>query len=318
MKSLTTFIFTIVLISSSIHAQKPSTLIFPADSYMFKNGYGKFIYTNDDKTDSTFSPDYNKLFLEDFEAKSIIQGIEGAFLKLEYPIKNLEQTLRSLTNRTTDMQYSDRQSQVSMRDVLLNTARADIRIEVDYQVQEVMGQKNVQFQLAAYDSYTSLPVATSPNMSTGPGGAASLNELVQAAVIKNIPAFEQGFINHFQDIVQNGRTAVVEVTLSEECWFDLEEWFGEGDDEEELSFIFRELIKDNTVNRSPRVATSTRTQMIFEDVRVPLFDDNGDQQDIANWANRKIIRELRRDFGLDVRREEIGLGRIRLIVMGER
>lgn len=304
-----------LLFSTAVNAQKPSVMVFPSDRYMASNDYGKYI---DTPTGEIFSPDYNKLFLNDFEAKTIIQAIEAAFLELNYPLKNLENELRILQSRSVDMQYSDRQSQVSMRDMLMTQAKSDIRIEVDYRTENVMGQKNVQFQLAAYDSYTGQSVSISPNMETGRGGTASLNKLVQNAVIKNMPTFEQGFLNAFQDIVDNGRTAVVEVTLSEECYFDLEEWFSDGEDEEELSFIFRELIKDATVNKSPRVATSTRTQMIFEDVKVPLLGDDGNQQDVAYWANRKIVRELRSKYKLDVRREEIGLGRIRLIVMGER
>ena len=315
MKKLFLYILIVIATTSVLEAQKPSVMVFPSDRYMASTGFGKYI---DTPAGEIFSPDYNQLFLKDFEAKSIIQAIEGAFLELNYPLKNLENELRILQSRAVDMQYSDRQSQVTMRDLLMTQAKSDIRIEVDYKVQDVMGQKNVQFQLAAYDSYTGQSVSVSPNMETGRGGTASLNKLVQNAVIKNMPVFEQGFLNSFQDIVNNGRTAVVEITLSEECYFDLEEWFGEGDDEEELSFIFRKLVKDATVNKSPRVATSTRTQMIFEDVKVPLYDSDGNQQDVAYWANRNVVRELRRKYKLDVRREEIGLGRIRLIVMGER
>lgn len=317
-KNLISILLASFLVTLSTHAQKPSAMVFPSDQYMETKGYGKYIETENTISGKKWVSDYNQFFLEDFEGKTIVQAIERAFLELDYPLKNLENELRILERRSADRSYSSLQTEMSMRDILLNTAKPDIRIEVGLKAENVMGQLSVDFQLAAYDAYNGTNVANSPNMSTGRGGSANLNALVSNAVIKNMPEFEQGFINHFNNIVENGRNSVLEITISEDCGCYFYDYFGTGDNEEELSFIFREYVKNGTVNRSPRVATNTETYMKFEDVMVPLYDDNGDQQDAAYWAQNNIVRKLRTDFGLVIRREEVGLGELRLVVMGGR
>lgn len=314
MKALV-YILVSFILATPMWAQKPSIMVIPADIYMSQNGYGSQIEGVGEKI---FQADYNKLFLNDRNARTVIQAIDRAFLDMGYPTKNLEMELKNISQRNADMILSERQSQISARDVLLTGAKSDIVIDVDFNVEYQMGSPIILFTLTAYDSYTSKAVASSPNMQTAPGGSTPLQTLVQEAVIKNMPTFEQYLVDHFEDIVANGRTAIVEFTLGENSSIDMEEYIDIDGDDEELSFILRDLVRNSTVNKAPRVKTSTRTLLQFEDVKVPLYDIDGQQQDVASWANANIVRKLRNDYRLDVRREEIGLGAMRLIIMGKR
>lgn len=309
------FLSITLFVSGSVLAQKPSIMTVPADIYLNKNGYTKEIPTSGGESKTV--PDYEELFLNDRYARTMITAISSAFQDAQYPLTDFEAQLKRLQSRSVEMSVSDRQSQQSVRDMILSQAKADIILDVDFFVESQMGAPSISFTINAIDSYTSSAIASLTQ--TGlPGGGTPMSVLVKEAVVQNMPAFEQKLINHFVDMKQNGRSGIVEITLSEDAPFDLEEYVGEGDKEDEIGLIIRELIKRNAVNNVYRISTSTRTTIIFEDVRVPVYDDEGLPLDVETWANRTIVRTLRRDFNLDVRRESIGLSHVRLIVMGDR
>jgi hypothetical protein len=297
------------------NAQRPSVMTIPSDIYMNKNKFVDNVTTIDGSTKVV--PNYTKLFLEDRYMRIIMTAINSAFQDNQYPIKDFESTLKRLNNREIEMSVSERPSQVSMRDMILSDARSDIVLDIDYFIEKTIKGESIVFTINAIDAYTSEPLASIP-LSGVPGAGVQLSVLLKEAVVQSMPEFEAKLLNHFVDIRDNGRKGIVEVTLAQSCNFDLEEWFNYGGQEEELSFILRDIVKKNTVNSQFRVKTSTRTQMLFEDVRIPLVDDDNYPQDFETWANNKIVRPLRREPGIIIKRETIGLGHVRLIVESAR
>jgi len=301
--------------SFSVQAQKPSIMTVPSGIYMNKNNFIDKVSTIDGSL--KVIPNYTKLFLEDRYMRIIMTAINSAFQDNQYPIKDFESTLKRINNREIEMSLSDRPSQVSMRDMILTQAKSDIVLDIDYFLEKTIQGESIVFTINAIDAYTSEPVASVP-LSGVPGAGVQLSVLLKEAVIQSMPEFESKLLNHFIDIRDNGRKGIVEVTLSQSCNFDLEEWFAYNGDEEELSFIFRDILKKSTVNSQFRVSASTRTQLIFEDVRIPLFDDENAPQDFESWANNNIVRVLRREPGIILKRESLGLGHVRLIVESAR
>lgn len=310
----TTFLL-LAMSGFTAYAQKPSIMAVPSDVYMNKSGFINEIVQIDGSVRKI--PDYRNLFLNDRYMRIIMTAINSAFQDNNYPINDLEATLRRLENREIEMSLSDRPSQISMRDMILTTAKADIILDIDYFIERTISGESIVFTINAIDAYTSEPVASVP-LSGVPGAGVQFSVLLKEAVVQSMPDFEGRLMRHFEDIRDNGRKGVVEFTLSENFEYDLEEWVDYRGDEEELSFIIRDFMRRNTVNSQFRVQLSTRTQMIFEDVRIPLMDDENFPQDFETWANNKIIREARRDPGIIIRRESLGLGHIRLIFDGMR
>jgi len=297
------------------YAQKPSVMVVPADVYMNKNGYVEEVNNIDGST--MIVPDYEQLFLNDRYIRILITSISSAFQELDYPLLDFEAQLSRMSNRSVEMSLSENRTIESPRDIILAQAKADIILDVDYFVEEVMGSPSISFTINAIDSYTSTNVASVTQ--TGlTGGSTPLSVLVKEAVVQNMPAFEERLMNHFESIVEKGRRSIVEVTVSEDSWFDLFEFFGNGANEDELSFILRDLIQENTMDGNYRLSSDTPTLMIFEDVYVPLYDENGRQQDVTYWLSRNIMRPLRQDYGLDVTRETVGISSVRLVIKGER
>jgi hypothetical protein len=314
-KSILALVVCVIMGGFSAFAQKPSIMTIPADIYMNKNGFINEVKQIDGNMKKV--PNYTNLFLNDRYMRIIMTAINSAFQDNGYPIKDFEATLKRLENREIEMSLSDRPSQISMRDMILTTAKADIILDIDYFVERTLAGESIVFTINAIDSYTSEPVASVP-LSGVPGAGVQMSVLLKEAVVQSMPEFEGKLMNHFVDIRDNGRKGVVEFTLSENCEFDFEEWFDYNGDEEELSFILRDILKRNTVNSQFRVQLSTRTQMIFEDVRIPLMDDENFPQDFETWANNKILRAVRRDPGITMKRESLGLGHVRLIVESAR
>jgi hypothetical protein len=317
MKLNHTFLPTLLLLALPLTmlAQRPSIMVVPADVYMNQSGFTNAVTQADGSTRNL--PDYQRMFENDRYFRILTTAINSAFQDVGYPITDFEATLKRLQNREVELSLSDRPTQLSMRDMILSQAKADIIMDIDFFVERQMGEPSISFTLNAIDSYTSEPVA-SVTQSGLPGGGTNLSTLVKESVVQNMPVFEGRLMNHFNNIRANGRSGIVEVRLSEESPFDLEEYIGTGSDEEELGIIIRELIKKNAVNNVYRVNTSSRTLQIFEDVKVPIFDEEGMPLDVETWANRVIVRELRQKYRLDVRRESLGLSHVRLIIMGER
>lgn len=314
-KSILALVVCVIMGGLSAFAQKPSIMTIPADIYMNKNGFINEVKQIDGNPKKV--PNYTNLFLNDRYMRIIMTAINSAFQDNSYPIKDFEATLKRLENREIEMSLSDRPSQVSMRDMILTTAKADIILDIDYFVERTLAGESIVFTINAIDAYTSEPVASVP-LSGVPGAGVQMSVLLKEAVVQSMPEFEGKLLKHFEDIRDNGRKGVVEFTLSENCEFDFEEWFDYNGDEEELSFILRDILKRNTVNSQFRVQLSTRTQMIFEDVRIPLTDDENFPQDFETWANNKILRAVRRDPGITMKRESLGLGHVRLIVESAR
>jgi hypothetical protein len=304
-----------ILSGFPVFAQKPSVMAIPADIYMNKSGFINEVKQIDGNLRKV--PNYSNMFLNDRYIRIIMTAINSAFQDNSYPIKDFEATLKRLENREIEMSLSDRPSQVSMRDMILTTAKADIILDIDYFVERTLAGESIVFTINAIDAYTSEPVASVP-LSGVPGAGVQMSVLLKEAVVQSMPEFEGKLMKHFEDIRDNGRKGVVEFTLSESCDFDFEEWFDYNGDEEELAFILRDVLKRNTVNSQFRVQLSTRTQMIFEDVRIPLMDDENFPQDFETWANNKILRAVRRDPGITMKRESLGLGHVRLIVESAR
>jgi hypothetical protein len=262
-------------------------------------------------------PDYRKAFQRDRYLGVAITEINSAFQEAGYPIQDMNALMSRLDFASVE-RGSDRAVQQSFRDQILQTAKSDILLELDFFEERIMGQVSIAITIDAKDAYSSQAIASVTN--TGkPSAATPFSSLVREAVIQNMPLFEQKLMDHFSSLLENGRVGTIEVTLSDGAPFDLEEWVDIGDGEEdELGFVIKDMIRKKAMNSEYHVFSETRTMQIYDVVRVPLFDDDGFPLDVATWANTELVRPLRRDFNLDVRTETTGLGQARLIIIGYR
>jgi hypothetical protein len=296
-------------------AQKPTIMAIPSDRYLNEQGYVETVSTTGG---DAVVPNYRQALLSDRYVATAIAAVNSAFQEANYPIQSLEAALRNADMRRTELLVSDRSVQQSMRDLLLSQARSDILLEIDFFEERVMGNTSVSMTIQAIDSYNSQAIATVTQ--TGQHSAGTpFSVLVREGIVQNMPAFEARLMSYFSSLAERGRAGVIEFVLEAGAPFDFEEWISLSDgSEEELGTILKDMIRRNSVNSAYHVAMETRTQHVYNEVRVPLFDDEGYPIDVPTWANSVLVRQLRSQFNLDVRRESLGLSHARLIVMGFR
>lgn len=262
-------------------------------------------------------PNYKQVFQEDTEIGQVISKIGSLMVNAGFPLKDAEQELKAIDARKAEDNMTGSTSSGSSiaespLDMLKNTARADIIIQIWWKVNKVESGKSVSFTLEAFDAYTSKRIAAS----TGTGDV-SENEIVpvmlEKAVQSNMSSFTEQLQKHFDDMVLNGR----EVRLTIKKWTTWENDLETEYNGEELAEHINKWVATNTVKNAFILSDATENIMRFEQVRIPLFDEAGIPIDARSFG-KKLQKYLKKEpFSIDVKIMTRGLGEV-ILVLGEK
>ena len=110
--------------SNAITKSMPSVMVIPSDAMLKRMNCIKQF---DNQGVTSYSRDYAKSFIQDSELKFVIAEIESQFSKKGFPLENLEQTLKMITNNNAmdEMEGVAR----DLRAELMNTAKPDYIVE---------------------------------------------------------------------------------------------------------------------------------------------------------------------------------------------
>lgn len=311
----------ILLISASVwlfcatlfsQAKKPTIMVVPSDVWCNLNGYTT--QYNDQGTLLTI-PDYQTALQNDIELKLAIAKIDDLMAERGFPLKNLEQTLRSIAQRNAeDNMVTSKNSGASLAenpiDQLLNTAKADIIIELTWNINKVGPKSTLSFILEAKDAYTNKSIGGASGTSE-PSFSVEPVVLLEEAVIAHIDNFNIRLQNHFDDMFTNGREVALEVRIFEnDEGIDLESEYNGM----ELAEIIDEWMEENTVQSRFSKLDASENLIRYEQVRIPLYKENGAAMDTESFA-RQLRTMLRNDpYNLTVKIMNRGLGRTILAI----
>lgn len=298
--------------SSDVNAivqAKPEIMIIPGDQTLKRfralsaGSYGRV------------DRDYQKYLLADPDARTIFSIIQGEFQNRNYPLNDLEQTLKQLdTNAATDV--ADNLAKDS-KTVLMETASPDIILELDYGTQssgDVLRHANgketkASFTLNAIDAYTNKVVAT---VTTPPVGGESKAEIVKKELVKRLPGFMDDIQEYFSDLLTRGREVTVRINVDADSNITLADVTAEG---ETYSDYIVDYIKKHTVKGAHKLQSNTDDALVFTGVRIRLLNDDGTQYGIYDWT-RDLARAMRKDLGVNVQNRAQGLGEVVLTLKG--
>jgi hypothetical protein len=244
---------------------RPSTLIYPSDTWAKEKGYVK--KTDDQNGGFTETIDYEKAALDpDFLTAS--SAVSKLLLKRDYAARNLTELIEAVKQDKLVKKYSDNARQVSMLDQILNVAKADIKISVYWKVIPKPPNFQLEYILNATDSYTSLPVSLASGF--GPESrSASIGELIVQSVNDKMDGFTSLFQVYFDKMQTSGRNVQVEVAVSDAFDGNLDKLYPVDGEEYSLKEIinawFSEFAKSD-----PNVTSSSKTAMVLKDLRIPL------------------------------------------------
>jgi len=290
-------------------AKKPTIMVVPSDLWCNTNGY---MMQFDNQGTTVRLPDYKRALQSSPELMVVISKINELMTDRGFPLKNLESSLKTLEMDAaeTAMSSSKSGSEVSESpiDMLKNIARADIWMQITWTVNNVGPRKSITFVLQGLDAYTDKQIAGASGTGNQLIGA-ELPVMLETAVLSHLDNFNSQLQGHFDDLFTNGR----EISLRIRKWGsfdgDLESEY-EGD---ELGYHIENWVSDNTVEGRFNTSDASENRMIFEQVRIPLYDQNNRAVDARGWV-RGLQKYLRERFGVESKISMRGLGQATLTI----
>lgn len=314
LKFLASIAFLWAFSSALAQPKKPTLMILPSDNWCEQR---YFMTEFDNQGTKQKVPNYKQVFQEDTEIGQVISKVGSLMVNAGFPLKDAEQELKAIEARKSEDNMTGSTATGSSMaesplDVLKNTAKADIIIQIWWKINKEATGKSVSFTLEAFDAYTSKRIAAS----TGTGEATAYDVLpvmLEKAVQSNIGTFNEQLQKHFDDMLVNGR----EIRLTVKRWTswdkDLETEVGD----EELSEHINKWVATNTVKNSFNLSDATENVMRFEQVRIPLYDDGGIPIDARSFG-KKLQKYLKKEpFLVEAKLMTRGLGEV-ILVLGEK
>jgi hypothetical protein len=185
-------------------------------------------------------------------------------------------------------------------------------MQVTWTVHSSGPKKYISFNLQGLDSYTGKQVATAVG-NGAPSFAAGVPVLLEEAVLAHIDQFNSGLQAHFDDMFENGREIIIRIKRFDSWDEDLESIF----DGEELGILIEDWMADNTVKSRFSTSVVTENMMLFEQVRIPLYNDRGRAIDARRFAKglQTYLRE--EPFNITAKLMTSGLGQATIVLGGK-
>ena len=303
-----------LVLMASIYAvtpsKKPTLMILPSDHWCSQRYY---MTTWDNQGVKVKTADYQKAFLQDRELTQVISKIGQLLTQKGYTLKDAEQETKIVFNRIAEDNVTLSNSSGSVLaesplDMIKKRAKMDILIQIDWTINN---NRSVTFTLEAFDAYTSKRIATATG--TGKSSTEILPIMLEQAVKSKIKDFDKQLDNFYADCNKNGR----EVVLTIKTW---ENWDGnletENEDGDELIDVIQKWLNKNTVNGMFNLSDATENFAQFEQVRIPLRDEEGYAIDARGFATM-LRKFLVKEFGVTSKVMTRGLGEA-ILVIGEK
>jgi hypothetical protein len=255
---------------------------------------------------TSYARDYAKSFIKDSELKFVVAEIEGQFSAKGFPLENLEQTLKMIGNNNAmdEMEGVAR----DLRAELMNTARPDYIVELDYELKQDPKSRNINKTLTyivkCMDVYTNKSVASVTRANVGKDSESNdVPGLVKEDFSGTIGELSSGITNHFKDLLANGIEITLRLAVLNTSTIALDDDCGD----EEIGEKVVTWLKENTVNSSYKMAKNTETEMFFTNVRIFTQDESGNSYTAYDFA-KDLKKGLKKGCGLSVTNKTQSLG----------
>ena len=314
MRKFGLFIFLIALaFTANSQPKKPTIMILPSDNWCTQR---YFMTTFDDQGTDVKTPNYQQAFQEDTELGQVISKVGGVLTGLGYSLKDAEQEIKSLNvkqseDNVTLSKTSGASLVESPLDMLKRRLKSDIIIQIWWKLNREAGGRSASFTLEAFDAYTNKRIATSTG--TTKASADPIPVILEKAVKENVKPFDKQMDEWFSAQQRDGR----EISLTIRCWDswdkDLETEF----DGNELTDCIQAWLRANCVNRSFNLSDGSESFAQFEQVRIPLLDENGNAMDARAFAT-KLRKHLQKEpYNISSKVIIRGLGEA-VLILGEK
>ncbi len=314
-KTLLLWAACLVATLASAQIKKPELMVFPSDVWCINNGY----YTEVENMGTTEKvPNYKQALQESVELKLAIAKINDLMAERQFPLQSLEQAIKNVEQRRAEDNLTTSKSGNTLAesplDELARAAKADIILELTWDVKDLGPKHSVSYVLEAKDAYTSKSIGAVSGAGA-PSMTADVDALLEEAILANIDNFNIRLQDYFTEMQTIGREIVLDIKVFDNnaAGIDLESEFGD----EELIDIINRWMFQNTVSGRYSMPYASENVANFTQVRIPVYDDYGVPID-ANAFAKKLARMLKKEpYNIPSKVFVKGLGRA-VIVLGEK
>ncbi|MBO6125919.1 MAG: hypothetical protein J6P55_08730 [Bacteroidaceae bacterium] len=312
-----TYLFSILtafFISLTAYAQQaamPTIIVFPSDEWMNEHGYMKTI-DNDGETE--YIPRYNDAFVQTRDMGAAIQALQKVFEERKFEHEDLQSLLKDMKRERAEELANAADGDATEKgamDDLMQQARPDIRVDLDYGVTAVGPRKNISYKIKAVDAYTSEQCASiegTIEMTMDP-----IDLAIRKAVAGNCDDFCQQIIDYFLDLRDNGRkiNVIFRAAKGAGINFIKDEIGDEGDTYDEFLY---DWVKKHAVKSACKKGRKTANMVEFKSVRIPFFNEEDEPIEAEDWA-KKVRKAFKDETGIKVSKGQGNtLGRVNFIV----
>lgn len=294
---------------NAIEQALPTIVIIPSDRLL--KTYGALESKIVDGKEF-YSRNYNKYLLNNANNKVLISLLQNEFVKLNFPLSDLEQTLKSLNTQSAMDEADDLQK--DPKTLLLTTVSPDIVLELDYSFNRDLNSRDLtKFQLSytlnAIDAYTNKVFSTHTFQSLE---GKSIEDILKKHLDKNMIQLSAEINNYFADIIYRGREITVRVAVERGANIKLSDANIEGDTYTDWIIDY---IKTHAKKGTYVMQRNTDNELYFVNVRINTLNADGTQFSAYDWG-RELGKALRKQLGVKTVNKTQGLGEILISIKG--
>jgi len=313
------YIFTIALalvaLVASAQIKKPELMVIPSDVWCISNGY----YIEVENMGMTTKvPNYKQALQENMGLKLAIAKLNDLMAERQFPLQSLEQTLKNIEQRRMEdnltMSKAGNELAESPLDEVARMAKADIILELSWEMKDFGPKHSLSYILEARDAYTAKSIGAAAGTGA-PSMAADVDVLLEEAIVANMDNFVNRLMDHFTEMQTIGREITLDIKVFDNNarGIDLESEF----DGDELVDIINDWLQVNTVQGRFSMPYASENVANFTQVRIPTYDERGRAID-ANGFAKKLAKVLKNEpYNIPCKILVKGLGRA-VIILGEK
>jgi len=197
--------------------------------------------------------------------------------------------LRAKLKQLSNTEVLEEDAETTDKDEVIRLSGADIYVEVQSKRNRSRTGNSVSLTLTASDAFSGQSlankVANSPSFYTE-----NFEKLTEKAVEETIDEFLNTIQTKFSDILKNGRSVVLTIGVTE----DSETNFDTEINDDILSDLIEDWVEENSYNNYYHIQGTTKTKMIFDDIRVPVKNPkNGKTYRVSSFV-RKLRKFLKK------------------------
>ena len=293
-------------------AKKPTIMVIPDDPWCTEHGYVQE-FTNQGKT--SMVTDYERAVRTDMDLVNAITKVGELMTERGMNLKDLQSIIQDMNqSNAEDEMTKSLTSGATLAETpyekLLNRAKADIVIKLQWRINTSGPRASVTYTLKGIDSYTKKQIAAA----TGTGQPSSYSEpaqLLEEACIEKMDAFVAQLQAHFEDLLENGREVSINVRMFDNgSGISFNDEYGDS----ELTDVIDDWMAENTVNHRYNLSDASDYVLRFEQVRIPLYRSNGRPMDTRSFVNQLKKYLANAPYNLTSKSVLKGLGHADLVI----